>query len=109
MAAYEWMHHEHVGRDEGLSTPQLALIRDVSRPVPTIDNPKPLNALQAAALAFTDGMTQNVKVPNTVFEALKQQLQHGLPKGITLDQRLTEAVTTVGTYNRQSPHRPFQS
>lgn len=94
------MHHEHVGLDEGLTVPQLALIRDTSRPGPAVNNPKPLSALQAAALHFTDAMTLNVKVPNKIFDALKDQLAQSLPpSGVTLEQRLAEACTTVATYN----------
>jgi 4-carboxymuconolactone decarboxylase len=44
----------------------------------------------AAALAYADAMTVNVKVPQEVFDALKVHLN---------DQEIMEATATVASYN----------
>lgn len=98
-AAYEWIHHEHVGRDEGLTTDQLVLLRDLSICAPSTSSPTPFTPLQAAAFAFADASTRFTSIPDKVFNALKAELAKQLPTGIKIDQQLTEAVVTTGTYN----------
>ena len=97
-AAFEWIHHEHVGRDAGLTTEQLATVRDTSRSGPSPSKPAPLSALQAAALAFADASTYKVKMPSSIVEALKQELGKQTSSS-NIDQQLTEAAATVAAYN----------
>lgn len=101
-AAYEWMHHEGVGRKEGLTTEQLVWLRDLSRKAPSAASPIPFNSLQAAAFAFADVSTRHTKVPSSVYEALRAELQKQLPSGVTVEQQLTEAAVTTATYNMVS-------
>ncbi|KIM78795.1 hypothetical protein PILCRDRAFT_75130, partial [Piloderma croceum F 1598] len=79
-AAYEWIHHELLRRDAGLTTTQLLVIRDVSRSALS-SSPNPLTSLQPAALAFADASTKDVKVADSTFDALVTELkiQYGIP------------------------------
>ena len=101
-AAYEWIHHEHVGRDAGLTTPQLVWLRDLSRRPPSVSSPGPFSPLQAAAFAFADESTWHSKIPQKVFDNLRSELAKQLPKGVTVEQQLTEIAVTTGTYNMVS-------
>ncbi|KAG7450860.1 alpha/beta-hydrolase [Guyanagaster necrorhizus] len=91
-AAYEWIHHEHVGRSAGLTTDQLLVIRDTSR-LPTDGGV--LSALQKSALAFAQESTTKVKVSPEVTDALKKNLQND-------DDLFVEAAAVVATYNMVS-------
>ncbi|KAF8877942.1 Alpha/Beta hydrolase protein [Gymnopilus junonius] len=72
-ATFEWIHHEIVGRNEGLTTGQLYIIRDTETPLPPIQNV--LNPLLTAAIGFTDHSTRNVRVPADVIQELKKQIK----------------------------------
>ncbi|KXN82951.1 hypothetical protein AN958_02034 [Leucoagaricus sp. SymC.cos] len=54
-AAYEWIHHEPVGRQHGLTTAQLYIIRDIGAPLPPAQGI--LNPLQTTALTFADAIS----------------------------------------------------
>ncbi|KAF7295608.1 AB hydrolase-1 domain-containing protein [Mycena indigotica] len=99
-AAYEWIHHEHVGRSHGLTTSQLWAIRDTIHP-PQLNV---LSPLYSAALAFADHSTVHVKVPQDVMSDLQQHLQP-LASSVNLDvaDLLVEAAAVVATYNMVSP------
>jgi len=101
-AAYEWIHHEHVGREGGLTTEQLSYLRDLSKRAPSPSSPAPFTPLQAAAFAFADASTRYSKVPNAVYENLKAELSKQLPAGVTVEQQLVETTVTTGTYNMVS-------
>ncbi|KAF7295605.1 AB hydrolase-1 domain-containing protein [Mycena indigotica] len=98
-AAYEWIHHEHVGRSHGLTTSQLWAIRDTIHP-PQLNV---LSPLYSAALAFADHSTVHVKVPQDVMSDLQQHLQP-LASSVNLDvaDLLVEAAAVVATYNMVS-------
>ncbi|KAK0440400.1 beta-ketoadipate enol-lactone hydrolase [Desarmillaria tabescens] len=91
-AAYEWIHHEHVGRSAGLTTEQLLVIRDTSR-LPTDGGV--LSALQRSALAFAQESTNKVKVSPELTDALKKNLEDD-------DDLFVEAAAVVATYNMVS-------
>lgn len=93
-AAFEWIHHAHVALDEGLSPAQLAVVRDTESPLPSPNSPAPLSAFHAAALAYTDAMTRDISVPESLVEGLKAHLKD--------DQQLLEATATIATYNMVS-------
>ncbi|KAL8286215.1 hypothetical protein RQP46_004703 [Phenoliferia psychrophenolica] len=93
-AAFEWMHHAHVGVDAGLTPVQLTVIRDLHTPLPTPASPAPLTAIQAAALRFADASTFSVNVPQSRVDDLKVYLKD--------DQQLLEATAVVATYNMVS-------
>ena len=101
-AAYEWIHHEHVGRDGGLTTEQLVKLRDVTLRAPSPENPAPFTPIQAAAFAYADASTFHSKIPDGVYRTLRQELSKQLPKGVTLEQQLTEVFITTGAYNMVS-------
>lgn len=101
-AAYEWIHHEHVGRDGGLTTEQLSYLRDLSKRAPSPASPSPFTPLQAAAFAFADASTRYSQVSNKVYDELKAELLKQLPRGITIEQQLVEVAVTTGTYNTVS-------
>ncbi|KAJ7462185.1 beta-ketoadipate enol-lactone hydrolase [Mycena galericulata] len=98
-AAFEWIHHEHVGRSHGLTTTQLWAIRDTADlPPPTV-----LSPLQAAALAFADYSTTQVRVPAHVTSTLQEQLKSFADADkLDLDDLLVEAAAVVATYNMVS-------
>lgn len=82
--------HESVGRSEGLTTSQLLAIR-LSPPFSvTKEQAATLGLELVAALTFTDWITINARVPDSVFKNLKQFLN---------DQQIVEAVATTGGYN----------
>jgi alkylhydroperoxidase family enzyme len=98
-AAFEWIHHEHVGRDHGLHTTQLWAIRDLS----SLPPPGVLSPLQAAALAFADHSTAAVRVPWDVTFELQEQLKVvGSAHSLDVDDLLVEAAAVVATYNMVS-------
>lgn len=102
-AAFEWIHHEHVGRDAGLSTAQLLVVRRTAKPAPPASSPGILTPLQAAALAFADASTKDIRVPDVVFEALKKEL-NPLAGGNedTTEDLLVEVAAVVASYNMVS-------
>ncbi|KAJ7718589.1 Alpha/Beta hydrolase protein [Mycena maculata] len=98
-AAFEWIHHEHVGRSHGLNTTQLWAIRDTA----TLPTPAILSPLQAAALAFADHSTSQVRVPTDVTAALQEQLKPLADANkLDVDDLLVEAAAVVATYNMVS-------
>ncbi|KAK7057253.1 carboxymuconolactone decarboxylase [Favolaschia claudopus] len=98
-AAFEWIHHEHVGRSEGLNTTQLWAIRDTTSLPPA----SVLSPLQAAALAFADSSTVSVRVPDEVTAELKEQLKPVASRdALDVDDLLVEAAAAVSIYNMVS-------
>jgi len=122
-AAYEWKAHEIVGIKEGLTTPELVEIRHVEG-VGYGPNWAPLkqdfqervsgsklNAVQLAALDYTDASTRAIKVPKEVFERLRDALRKALESQESakamakeelerkVNQQLVEVSATVGSYN----------
>ncbi|QRV83117.1 carboxymuconolactone decarboxylase [Ceratobasidium sp. AG-Ba] len=89
-AAYEWRLHEGVGRQEGLTTEQLLLIRD-STFSPLGRGPTPFTDPQLAAIAFTDASTRNAHIPESIFQEFKKHMKD--------DRQIVEAVLTVAGYN----------
>ncbi|KAJ7647432.1 beta-ketoadipate enol-lactone hydrolase [Roridomyces roridus] len=98
-AAFEWIHHEHVGRSHGLDTTQLWAIRDTTALAP----PALFSPLQAAALAFADYSTTQVRVPAHVTSALQEQLKvFAESSQLDADDLLVEAAAIVASYNMVS-------
>lgn len=86
--------HEPLGVKAGLTTAQLAVIRnDTTALTEDVDPQAVLSAAQRAALAYADWMTKNVRVPQSVFDAVKAHFD---------DQQATEITITVATYNMVS-------
>ncbi|TDL21555.1 carboxymuconolactone decarboxylase [Rickenella mellea] len=92
-AAFEWIHHEPIGRKAGLSTTELATIRDTSRACSS-GSTSTLSPLYAAALVYTDYITRSIRVPQDVFDNLRAQLGS--------DQQMVEVTVTAATYNMVS-------
>ena len=82
-ARYEWDAHEPIGRRCGLTDEHLAVMRDER-------GPEDLAPRLAAALAYTDAMTTDVRVPEEVFAALREHFD---------DRQVVELTVTVSTYN----------
>ncbi|KAF8154521.1 Alpha/Beta hydrolase protein [Crassisporium funariophilum] len=109
-AAFEWIHHEHIGRTEGLSTGQLYIIRDEMTPLPPLKTI--LTPLQSAALAFTDHSTRNARVPMDVIQEYKHQLKtwaiaanpsmNADDIDAKVDDLYVEATMVVASYNMVS-------
>ena len=110
-AAFEWIHHEIVGRKEGLSTVQLCIIRDTKTPLsPPLDTN--FTPLHTAAIAFTDHSTRDVRVPMDVIQEFKRQLKEFVVSGNLsmssedvdgkVDDLYVEAAMVVATYNMVS-------
>lgn len=86
--------HERIGRTAGLTSKQLAVIRDDTTALrEDVDLARVLSDLQRAALAYTDWMTRNIQVPQPIFDALKTHLD---------DKQVVEATMTVAAYNMVS-------
>ncbi|RDB19303.1 3-oxoadipate enol-lactonase 2 [Hypsizygus marmoreus] len=105
-AAFEWIHHEHVGRDNGLTTAQLYVVRDTDTPLPP--SGAILSPLQTSALLFADASTREVKVRKSVTDALLKDLEswarQSNPENVeeTTQDLLVEAAAVVATYNMVS-------
>lgn len=85
-AGYEWAAHEPIAKRAGMTTEQLAALRDGG-------DRSVLDERQQAALAYTDVMTRDVAVPDTAFHALQE----------FFDQRqIVELTATVAAYNMVS-------
>ncbi|KAJ3876723.1 beta-ketoadipate enol-lactone hydrolase [Lentinula edodes] len=104
-AAFEWIHHEHVARDAGLTTEQLYVIRDTSF-LPSPGNAI-LSPLQSAALAFAHHSTSTVKVPPEVTLSLANALRSSIASGSNdteslAQDLLVESAAVVASYNMVS-------
>lgn len=109
-ASFEWIHHEIVGRKEGLSTGQLCVIRDTKTPLPSLETI--FTPLQTAAIAFTDHSTRDVRVPMDVIQELKRQLKVFVASAnpstssedvdAKVDDLYVEAAMVVASYNMVS-------
>ncbi|KAJ6593790.1 Alpha/Beta hydrolase protein [Mycena capillaripes] len=100
-AAFEWIHHEHVGRSHGLDTTQLWAIRDTTALPPPSSSV--LSPLQAAALAFADHSTATVRVPANVTSTLQEQLKLlAAADKLDVDDLLVEVAAVVAAYNMVS-------
>ncbi|KAL1686182.1 beta-ketoadipate enol-lactone hydrolase [Schizophyllum commune] len=113
-AAYEWLHHEHVGRSHGLTSHQLFVIRNTNDHSCSPVTPGVLSSLQAAGLVFADASTKDVRVPPDVTTGLRTALalwldgqggdllSDGATKEDVLDDLLVEAAAVTATYNMVS-------
>jgi AhpD family alkylhydroperoxidase len=82
-ADYEWSAHEPLARAAGLADAQLAALRGNG-------NPAALSPSQAAALAYTDAITREVRVPDEVFAGLAGHFD---------EREILELTVTIGAYN----------
>ncbi|KAL0570509.1 hypothetical protein V5O48_011455 [Marasmius crinis-equi] len=89
-ASYEWLQHEPVGRSAGLTTEQLLTIRLAPPFFEGMNLTSVLGEPLTAALAFTDWITKSIRVPDDVFNNLRQFLN---------DTQMVEATATTGGYN----------
>jgi alkylhydroperoxidase family enzyme len=85
-APYEFAQHAPVARAEGLSQPQVDAVRDWQ-------GATLFDARARAVLAYTDAMTLQVQVPQTLFDALRAHLT---------DREIVELTATVASYNMVS-------
>ncbi|GJE84563.1 carboxymuconolactone decarboxylase [Phanerochaete sordida] len=93
-AAYEWLAHAPIGQKAGLTSEQLAVIRDENTALSkNVDPNHVLSDLQRTALAYADWMTKNVHVPQDVFDTLK---------GLLDNKQIVEVTMTVSAYNAVS-------
>ncbi|KAJ3995227.1 beta-ketoadipate enol-lactone hydrolase [Lentinula boryana] len=104
-AAFEWIHHEHVARDAGLTTDQLYVIRDTSS-LPSFGN-RILSPLQTAALAFAHHSTSTVTVPPEITLSLADALRSSITSDFDDTDSLTqdllvESAAVVASYNMVS-------
>ncbi|KAK0529779.1 hypothetical protein OC835_004238 [Tilletia horrida] len=128
-AAFEWIQHEPVARNEGgVGDDALAAVRNtgIAPSSPPVESGEltppagPLSELQAAAVVFTDESTVNVRVQDSTFNRLrdlllaegKRRAQNedavrealGSRDGETIfaDRAIAEATATAATYNMVS-------
>jgi AhpD family alkylhydroperoxidase len=85
-APYEWSAHEPVARRAGVTGEQLAALR--ASEVPAGFEPR-----TAAALAYTDAMTREIRVSEEVFAMVRAQFD---------DRELVELTVTAAAYNMVS-------
>lgn len=104
-AAYEWMQHEPVGRECGLTTAQLTIIRNAPTSILSSPHYGSLSPLQAVALSFTDASTRDIRVSREVFEKLEIELKAAVVAGKNKDyihSLLVEATMVISSYNMVS-------
>ena len=82
-ADYEYVSHVPLGLKEGLAREQIDALRDWQES-------SAFNAADRAVLAYTDSMTNDVHVPDHVFDALKPHFDA---------RELTELTVTIAAYN----------
>jgi len=109
-AAYEWIQHEPIARQHGLTTAQLYIIRDTTTPLPPAKNL--LDPLQTAVLVFSDLSTRKVNVSDRVMKDLKKELRIWVKKemiceeGVDVEEKmndlLAEIALVTATYNMVS-------
>ncbi|KAF7354435.1 putative glycosidase C21B10.07 [Mycena venus] len=91
-SSYVWIEHEPVARMEGLTTEQLLVVRLA----PPFFASQGLNFTSilgpelVAAMDLTDWISQNIRVPDDVFDAMRPFLN---------DSQLVEAVSTAAGYS----------
>jgi 4-carboxymuconolactone decarboxylase len=85
-AEYEWAAHEPIARQEGVTTEQLAVLRDGG-------DQSPLDDRQRSVFAYTDAMTRDVSVADTLFRQLHEFFDH---------RQIVELTATVAGYNMVS-------
>jgi AhpD family alkylhydroperoxidase len=85
-APYEFAQHAPVARAEGLSQAQVDAVRSWQ------DSPL-FDARTRAVLAYADAMTQQVQVPQPLFDALRLHLD---------EREVVELTATVAGYNMVS-------
>jgi len=85
-AHYEFDAHEPHALNAGMSTAKIAALQE-----PTIGDL--FNGLEKLVLDLTDVMTQDVQVPDILFDALKSHFD---------DQKILELVATISAYNMVS-------
>lgn len=109
-AAYEWIQHEPIARQHGLTTAQLYIIRDITTPLPPAKDL--LDPLQTAVLVFSDLSTRKVNVSDWVTEDLKKELRIWVEKEMICEEDvdveekmndlLVEIALVTATYNMVS-------
>ncbi|KAF9562048.1 alpha/beta-hydrolase [Agrocybe pediades] len=99
-AAFEWIHHEIVGRNEGLTSGKLYVIRDIQTPLPAMQHV--LTPLQAVAVLFTDHSTRDIRVPMEVVEQFKKELRSLTEDPNKIDDLYVEAAMVAASYNMVS-------
>jgi 4-carboxymuconolactone decarboxylase len=87
-AAYEWGAHEAVALDAGLGQEQLAALQQ-----PTASADAAFSPVQQRVLAYTDAMTTDIQVKDSVFDALRADFS---------DTELVEITATIAAYNMVS-------
>ncbi|MDO5290873.1 MAG: carboxymuconolactone decarboxylase family protein [Pseudomonadota bacterium] len=85
-APYEADQHAPIALKEGMTQAQLDALPEWQ------DSPL-FDARQRAVLAYTDAMTRHIRVPDTVFDAVRAELDNRL---------LVELTATVAAYNMVS-------
>lgn len=82
-ADYEYKSHVPIGLKEGISQEQIDALGDWWQS-------NAFDAIDRAVLAYTDSMTEDVHVPDDVFDALRPHFDA---------RELTELTTTIAAYN----------
>jgi 4-carboxymuconolactone decarboxylase len=90
-ADYEWVAHEPIARQAGLTDAQVAVIR--SGASVGAAGGAGFSPAQAAALAYAYAVTADVTVPSPVFDAVRTQFS---------DREVLELTVTVAAYNMVS-------
>jgi len=93
-AWYEWEAHAPIARGAGVSQSALDSLRQVEgregREAGKGQEMEDLNKKQRIVVAYTDAMTRNVKVPDAVFEKLRE---------VFSEREVVEITATVAAYN----------
>ena len=82
-ADYEYISHVPIGLKEGISQEQIDALKDWRKS-------KVFEPADLAVLAYTDSMTEDIHVPDNVFDALRPHFD---------TRELTELTATIAAYN----------
>lgn len=85
-ADYEWAAHEPIARQAGVTAEQLAVLRNGG-------DQSPLDGRQRSVFAYTDAMTRDISVADTLFQQLHEFFDH---------RQIVELTATVAGYNMVS-------
>lgn len=82
-ADYEYVSHIPIGLKEGITQEQIDALEDW-------EASKAFEPADLAVLAYTDAMTEDIQVPDDVFDALRPHFDA---------REITELTTTIAAYN----------
>ncbi|KAL2826796.1 AhpD-like protein [Aspergillus cavernicola] len=89
-ALFEWEQHAPLLTQGGLGDAALKVVGDAGADITAKVTEEVLSVAEGAVLRYTDAITKTVRVPDEVFEAVKERFN---------DREVVEITTTAAAYN----------